>query len=759
LSYESMHKNRDNIVRVSVIFGKGSGAMHLAGSMSALGPAAVHNLPMVKSAVRFKMDNQAKIKVNNKVFTEPNFFFADPSVFKVFTFPLVKGNKSSVLDNPSSIVISQAIAKKYYGDTDPIGKTITYDGKYHFTVIGVMKNVPQNTMLRPQLIAPYAKLTAKSRQSVTWYKFGDTYTYLWLKKGTSLGRLHKDLRQLLLKNTGSHFASMLHFTVLRLANIHFKSKAINELAPVTNIDTIYLFSFIAFLVLIIACLNFINLSTARSIRRSKEVGLRKVMGARRSSLIYQFFGESFFLTMISVGLSLLIFEFLNPLLNSYFNVSLNINPFETGYFYVILIGIIVSVSLLSGIYPALFLSKFKPVDSLRSVKTPGSSNAGLRKALVAIQFGITVFLIVGTAIAYNQLSFMRNSNLGFEKKNVVVVNYPINKTGMKVKYPVMEHAFKSIPGVTHLSGAYTLPGINSKQTESFRLETNSPDNYTTLQAIGVGYNFIPTLGLTLIKGRDFSKSYSTDKNHAVILNEAAVKSLGLTNPVGTKAYLPDGTNKEGKMIWKPVTVIGIVKNFHVASFREQIAPIFLYINPGYFYHIAVRFQPQYAGTIVASLIKKWYNILPAASFNYSFLTQTYNHLYSSDAKSGRLISIFSFLSILIACMGLLGSISYTIEVRVKEIGIRKLLGASVAGIVAMLSKDFLKLVGIGFFIAVPIAWYAMHRWLQNFAYHIHIGIGVFLLAGILAMIIALATVSWQSVRAALMNPVESLRNE
>lgn len=752
LSYESMHKNRNNIVRVSVKFGSGNGTMNLAGAMSALGPAATAQIPEVRSAVRFRLDRKAQIKVGDKKFVEQRFFFADSNVFNVFTFPLVEGNKKFALKDPSSIVISQAIAKKYFGDADPIGKKIIYDNKYTFVVSGVMKNVPKNTMLRCQLIAPFSRILKIKNLQPTWNSFGSTYTYLFLKKGTSISNLHKKLRALLEQNTNKQFASMLHFIILPLKDIYLKSHAMGELEPTGNLTAIYLFTSFAFLVLVIACLNFINLSTVKSLHRSKEVGVRKVMGARRRNLIVQFFAESLIITLISVVISLLIFMLANPLLNNYFNVQLSVNPFKTYSFYIILLGVIAFVSLFSGTYPAVFLSKFNPIDSIKSFKTPGFSHTVLRKFLVVVQFAITIFLIIGTATVYKQLHFMRNSDLGFNKKNVIIVNFPVSKKRIQNKYPVMKQAFQSISGVTDVSGAYSLPGVNNKEVESVRIKGAPGKVYNMLQSNAVDYNFIPMLGLKILKGRNFSRQYATDKSQAIILNETAVKDLGLRHPVGAEVFLPG--NKE-----IPAKVIGVVNDFHIASFHKKIEPLFLYVNRKNYYHIALKINPKYKNSIVASLKKEWQNILPGIQFNYSFLSQTYDNLYESDAKSGSLFTLFSFLSILIACMGLFGLVSYSTEVRQKEIGIRKVNGATVLEIVGLLIKEFVKWVGIAFVLATPIAYYALPKWLQNFAYKTSLSWWIFVLAGLGIMLIAMGTVSWQTFTAARKNPVESLRYE
>jgi len=528
-----------------------------------------------------------------------------------------------------------------------------------------------------------------------------------------------------------------------------------ELGPTGDLNSAYLFSSIAILVLLIACLNFINLSTAQSLRRLKEVGLRKVLGAQRPSLILQFFGESLFITLIGVILSLILFTLFNPLLHHYLNIQAGIQPLETPQFYFILVGIILFTSLIAGVYPAIYLSTIQPVDSLRSTKTPGSSTSLLRRILVVAQFTIAVFLIIGTFVIYRQLHYMRNSDPGFDKSDVLVVDYPISKAGMQDKYPVIKQAFRSVPGVLAVSGAYTLPGVNNKETQSIHISGKPEDDYSIIQAIGVDYNFVSTLGLHLLKGRDFSEKYTTDRSHAIILNESAVKSLGLQNPVGTEVNLPSG--EAGKQ--KAATIIGVVRDFHVTSFHHTIEPMFLYINPVRFYSIALKTIAGKRAGIMGMLKERWKQILPDSEFSVTTLSQNYDDLYLSDARNGKLFSIFATLAIAVACMGLFGLISYTIETRVKEIGIRKVLGANFVNIILLLSKDLLSWVLVANFIAWPIAWFAATRWLENFAYRVEMALWPFLVSGSVALTIALLTLSWQAVRAANADPVESLRYE
>lgn len=754
LSYESMHKNANNIVRVSAGFGSGGGSMKLAGAMPGIGPAAAEEIPEVKAAVRFRKAYNAKIKVGDKEFIENNFFFADSNVFKVFTFPFFAGDQNKTLNSPNSIVISEEIAKKYFGNDNAIGKYLLLNDKYNFTVTGIIKNVPANTYLKCEFIAPYSKAIEIYNIKQPWMSWGEDYTFLYLSDNTSFSTLNTKLNQLLVKHTNENFAKMISLYTLSLRDIYLKSDMMGELGPTGNIKSIYIFSSIAFLLLLIACLNFINLTTARSLRRSKEVGLRKVLGANRLGLFKQFWGESIIITSISVLISIIFFEFLNPVLFKYFDININgINYFDTNFF-LILSGIIIFVSLVAGIYPAIFLSKYKPVDSLKGIKTPGSSGVNLRKGLVVLQFSISIFLLIGTAAIYKQLQFMLNSDPGFDKKDILVVSYPASAEGAADKYPVLRNEFMSIPGVRNVSGVYSLPGANSKESQTFRLKGQTKDEGQTMRASGVDYDFIPTLGIDLVAGRNFSEKYGTDTDNSIIINETAVKKLGLKNPVGAEVYIP-GTNNSQRL----VTIIGVVKNFHLASYHNIIEPLFLYINPQRFFNIAVKIDPKYGKGIITSLKDSYKKVIPDKNFSYETLTEQYRGMYQADEKDGALFLIFTILSVIVATMGLFGLTSFAIEIRMKEIGIRKVLGADMLNISFLLSKDFTKWVLIANIIAWPVAYYAISKWLDDFAYKTEMGIWIYLLAAAAALIISILTISFQSIKAANTNPVKTLRYE
>ncbi len=755
LSYDSTQKNRSHIVRASVILGRGGSSMTLAAAMPPLGPAAAAELPEVKAAVRFRVDRSAVISAGNKEFTESAFFFADSNVFNVFTFPLVSGNRANALDDPSSIVISQSIAHKYFGDTDPIGKTLVYDKKYDFTVTGVMKDVPENTMLRPEFIASYSRAVEVQKIENSWGSLGADYTYLYLRRKASVVKLPSELEQLFIRNTNKTMGSLISFTVVPLSEIHFRPGMMGELGPTVNITSMNLFSMIAFLVLIVACLNFINLSTARSMQRSKEVGLRKVVGAGRAGLVWQFFGESLIVTLLSLIIAVVIFELIAPSLYSFFNAEALVRSYLNAYSFVALLAVVVFVAVVAGIYPAVFLSRYSPVDSLRGATTPGSAGATLRKVLVVAQFAIAVFLLISTAVIFKQINFMRNSDLGFKKNGVVVLNLPESSSAVIDKYAVLKQAFNLIPGVQDVSGAGSLPAFSWYQVQDVHLQGEPETKYSMIQTIAVDYDYLRTLHLELLQGRDFSRRFPTDSDNAILLNQSAVQYLELKNPIGAEVYIPSEVPGKSRIM----KVIGVVKDFHVTSFQKRMGPLLLYMSPANFKYIALRIDQPQSSRIISALRSAWEKILPGTSFDYSFLSQTYDDLYRSDDKVGSLVSIFASLAVLIGCMGLFGLVSYSVERRTKEIGIRKVLGASISMIVALLSKDFTKWVLMANVIAWPAAYYVTNNWLANFAYRTSVGIWVFVLSGVAALLVALVTVGSVGIKAATANPVEALRYE
>ena len=755
LSYEDFHRHKDQIYRVAIEFGQGENTMKLAGAMPALGPALADELPEVLQAVRFQRETKTVLKYGDKEFREDRFFFTDSSVFQVFTFPLISGDPATALRAPFSVVISEEIARKYFGSEEAVGKVLQYMDQYEFHVTGVMQDVPPNTHLKPDFLASFASLDKIAKVEHPWNQFGTAYTYLFVHKKAALPELQTKIKAVFQKHTNEQFAGMFSFHLQPIGDIYLTSKMMGELGPSGNLTYVYLFSSIALLVLLIACLNFVNLSTARSFRRAKEIGLRKVLGATRTQLAKQFLGESLIFTSIALVFSLLLFEMLFPRLTEFLGTKMVVDYFRNFYFYLTLAGIMIFVSLVAGLYPALFLSRYAPVQTLKNIFSPDMASALFRKILVVTQFAISIFLLVGTFVVYRQLHFMQETDLGFNKDNVVLVSFPAGDEQMQTTYFTLRDEFAKIPGVVSVSGAYTVPGLHNEEQQSVRLKDSSPDDFIMMRAIGVDYDYVQTLGLEVIKGRNFSKAFATDITNAILINEKAAETLGLADPVGREVLLPgNGTADE-----RFAKIVGVVRDFHVQSLHTAIEPVFLYINPKRFYTIAVRVRPERLAGTLQALEAAWKAQVPDQPFQYTFLAETYNSLYDSETKTSQMAALFSLLAIYIACMGLLGLASFTAEQRTKEIGIRKVLGATVANVVTLLSNDFVKLVLLANLIAWPVAWYAMNKWLQNFAYRISIEWWVFALAGGLALVIALMTVSTQAVRAAMANPVESLRYE
>ncbi|RMF59956.1 MAG: FtsX-like permease family protein, partial [Calditrichaeota bacterium] len=575
LSYENFHHHRKQIYRVAVELGKGENSMLLAGAMPALGPALEKEEPEVLKAVRFQRSAKAALEYGGREFRESRFFFADPEVFDVFTFPLVAGDPHTALAAPFQLVVSETVAQKYFGDQPAVGKVLKYMGGYEFQVTGVMKDIPANTHLKCDFLASYSSLERIAKVEHPWNQFGQDYTYLLLQKGAAIPELRAKIASLLREHTNPAFAAMLSFRLQPLEEIHLHSKMMGELEPPGNLGYVYLFSSIAALVLLIACLNYMNLSTARSFHRVKEIGVRKVLGAGRLQLARQLLSESVLVTAVAMGFSLLIFELLFPSLARFLETELVMDLFRTSRFYLLLAGIMIFVGVVAGLYPALFLSRWRPVESLKNTLRPDSASAGFRRILVITQFAISVFLLAGTFVIERQLHFMKETDLGFEKQNVVLIPFQAGDEQVLQKYAALRQEFARNPQVVSVSGAYTVPGLHNKEQQSVRLKGAPRDEMVMMRAIGVDYDYVSTLGLRIVQGRNFSRAFSDDARHAILLNESAVKHLGLDEPIGSELLLPSG--KFGRE--RTVHVVGVVKDFHVESLHESIEPLFLYINP------------------------------------------------------------------------------------------------------------------------------------------------------------------------------------
>ncbi len=753
LSFENFHKNRKHIYRVYVEFGDEGNKMTFAGAMQALGPALVENFPEVDNAVRFEQDDHSKFEYNNKTFLEKNLFFADPAVFEIFSFTMLEGSPQTALNEPFSIVITEESAQKLFGEESPLGKMLLYNSEFPVKVTGIMKNLPSNTHLKCDYLLSFSSLESLGRiHDRPWNVFGDTYTYLLLKDNTKIENFVPKIHGLLKKNTSEDFANMISFNLLKLTDIHMKSKAIVELGPRGNMTYVYVFSSVAVLILLIACFNFMNLSTARSLKRKKEVGMRKVLGASRSQLVRQFLGESLILTLLAMVLAVILFELFYPVLNTFLENSLTIRQQNLLYLFLMVPLVVIIVGVIAGSYPAFYLSKYRPIHALTNRFSPVLKRSGFRRILVITQFTMAIILLIGTTVIFKQLNFMKNSDLGFNKDNVVLVNFKPRAPEFSGKYPVLLNQFRQHPQVLDVAGAYTVPGRFSKETKYIQNRSGSSEESLSIQAISVDFDYVMAMGMEIVDGRNFSRDFLTDEETGMLVNQEAVQKMGLDDPVGTKFLVPGSEGLKEK------TIIGVVKDFNVYSLKQKIEPLMLYINPNYFYNIAVRIQPEDTQNTLAALESTWNSVLPDTLFEFDFLENSYERMYLSEEKIGQLLTLFSGLGIFVACLGLFGLTSYMTEQRHKEIGIRKVLGADISRIVLLLSQDFTKNVLYANLFAWPLAYYAASQWLKSYAYRMSISPWIFLAAGAAVLSIALLTVSFQAVKAALANPVDTLRN-
>ncbi len=747
LSYDRYHVNADRIYRVISQAERNNKIRRSAKSPAPLAPALLNEFPWIQKAVRFTK-NEFLVKCNNKLFYE-DIFFADPDVFDIFTFPLAAGNPKTALKAPNSILISEEMKEKYFGEADPMGKTITLGEWHDFRITGVFKNIPRNSHFRFHFLG--SVLTYHPDYHSKW-GVSNYCTYILLSKDTpvDVDTFKEKMPQFVEKYRGKKIRDMYKLTYLLqpLTRIHLHSNMRNEIEPNRDIETVYIFSAIALFILLIACLNYINLATGRFANRAREVGLRKVLGASPAQLIRQFLGESFLLVLIALHIAIVLAVLFLPLFNSLSGKELVSHYFNNLSLLAAEVGIILCVGLISGIVPTLFISGFQPTSALKGMFKTSSVIPVLRGALVVFQFSISIVLIISTLIISNQLDYMRTKKLGFNKNHLVNIAIKNNEEAL-LKYETIKYDFSQHPDVMAVSASAFFPG-RPRWNNNYWIDDMKSDEYRMIGCIPVDYDFIDTFEINIIEGRGFSREFTTDTDSAFILNESAAKEFGWESAVGKKFNLAN---------WKKGFVIGVVENFHYNSLHREIEPLVLYIEPPHFEYFSVRLIPDDISQTLDFLKSKWEELVPGEPFKYTFLEEDLDRLYKDEKKLGELLTIATFLAVFVACLGLFGLATFTTEQRTKEIGIRKVLGASVFEIAFLLSKEFSRWVLISNIIAWPVAWYAMSKWLQNFPYRITIMPWTFLLAALLAFLIALLTVSYKVAWAARTNPVEALRYE
>ncbi|HEY4063141.1 MAG TPA: ABC transporter permease [Puia sp.] len=761
LSYDRYNKKADRMVRVLFKGTVQGEPMREANVMPPVAQAFKANFPEVEEATRLRNFGYPRVSFGDKTFRDDNLAFVDSNFFQVFTLPLLKGDPSRVLVQPNSVVISLAMAKKYFGDADPMGKVLFFpDQKASCTVTGVFDKVPGNSHFHFGLFASLS--TLPDSRDLSWMNSG-YFTYLVLRDGYDYRKLEAKLPAVVDRYIGPQMEKGLGITLSQfrkkgndvglylqpLTDTHLRSEATNDLEPGGDIRYVYIFGAIALFMLLIACINFMNLSTAGASRRAREVGVRKVLGSGRGDLVWQFLLESILLTgiglLLAVGIVHLVLPLFNTLSGKELVFSFGVHPLLLPG--LLLFGLLTGV--LAGSYPAFFLSSFNPVVVLKGRLSRGGQRAGLRSGLVVFQFFISITLIIATAVVYRQLDYIRNAKLGYDKDQVVVVQetYWLQNNERAYARELLQD-----PRVLDVSSSGFLPAGRSDGNNFFVYPDNRSQQMIKTLRYEVDDRYIPTLGMQMASGRNFSKEFGMDSS-AVILNETAAAALGWKK--GAEGQMISNIENGVERSWH---VIGVVKDFHFRSLHERIAPLVMVLGTGGG-NLIVRTKGRNMAGLLATMKKEWDDLRGAVPFSYSFLDDRFNDTYRAEQKTGIILGIFAGLTIFVACLGLFGLATFTAEQRTKEIGIRKVLGASVAGIVSLLARDFLKLVCIAILIAGPVAWWVMNKWLEDFAYRVKIGGWVFVFAAAAAVFITLATISFRAVRAAIANPVKSLKTE
>lgn len=763
LRYDRFHEKADRIYRVKLDAKLGD--QELMGPLSPAPMAAtfLQEYPEVEQVTRLHtslfgiMPEQARVEYDAHSFMEGGFYFADSTFFDVFSFPLTQGDPATALRDPNTVVISASMAQKYFGSDNPVGKVLIVEGA-DYEITGVMEDIPVHSHVHFDFLGSLESLGISRREQWIGNMF---YTYLVLKEGHSVAAFEAKLAETTRKYAGPNFQDMLgvdfdqflasggryNYSVQPLTDIHLYSHMENELEANGDMGYVIAFSVIAALILLIACINFMNLATARSANRAKEVGVRKVLGSGRSQLTLQFLAESTLLSGVALFVGLLLVEAMLPVFNHFSGKSLSV-PYMAGFFLPGLLVLVGGVGIIAGSYPAFFLSSFRIINVLKGKLRSDTKNAGLRGGLVVFQFAISIALIIGTAVVYQQVDYVQTKHLGFDKEHVVVID---RADALDTQRDAFKQEILQLPGVVAASVTNNLPGSEIGD-DGFYVEGGSSDETELTWMMYADHDFVSTLGIDVVEGRDFSRDRPAD-SLGLLLNQAAVEAMGLEDPVGTRlvsAFRGDDA---------PVfTVIGVIDNFHFQSLHDEIRPLAIEIG-GWTDLLAVRIRPDDVSGTLRALEEQWQAFVPEQAMSFSFLDNSLDEMYRADQRSGQIFGIFSGLAILIACLGLFGLAAFMAEQRTKEVGVRKVLGASIGSVVLLLSKDFLKLVGVAFVIAAPLAYFAMSQWLDNFAYRIDIGVGTLLLSGLIALSIALLTVSYQSIKAATGDPVKALRYE
>lgn len=761
LSYDRFNKNADRIVRVVFKANINGGKINESFVMPPTAQALKNDYSEVQEATRLRHFGSPRVVIGEKIFNEASMAYVDANFFDVFTIPLLKGNAKAALVQPNCVVLSKAAAQRYFGDINPIGKIIHFKKGADapaFRVTGLFDKIPSNSHFHFDLLGSMASDTES--KSTSWLT-SNYFTYLLLTEGVDYKKLEAKLPATVEKYMGPQILQAMGMSLSqfrtkgnelglhlqKLTDIHFYSEGTNELEAGGDIKYVYIFGAIALFMLLIACINFMNLATAGASKRAREVGVRKVLGSVKLELVRQFLLESILLTTFAVVLSMLLVQVALPLFNDLSGKNLRLdfmaNPLSLAG--LLVLGLVVGI--LAGSYPAFFLSSFTPVTVLKGRFVGSKKTIGLRSGLVVFQFCVSICLIVGTTVVYQQLSYIQNKKLGYDKDQLLVLQ---NSWALGKNEAVLREELLKDSRVVNVTASPYRPAGPSNSNNSLAYPENNESQIMRTLQYGIDDQYIPTLGMKMVEGRNFSKAFASD-SAGIIINEAAAKAFGWENHAVGHSIT---RNNSFKKVYK---VIGVVQDFHFKSLHESIAPLLMVYENNW--GLIVKVKTRDVSGLVASIKSRWAAFGMVEPFEYAFMDDLFSKTYVAEQKTGTILSLFAGLTIFIACLGLFGLATFTAEQRTKEIGVRKVLGANVGQIIGLLSKDFLKLIVIACAVAFPLGYWGMTQWLQGFAYRIEINAWVFVVAGVAALAIALLTVSFQSIKAALMNPVKSLKSE
>lgn len=741
LSFDRFHAHTDSLYRVEFDQNYSGKEFHVNVTPYPMARALEAEIPEIEFAARYTGMGELLFKCNEKLIYETNIRAVDPIFLEMFSFPLIRGDKDTALSNIRSLVLSQTMAEKYFGHEDPIGKTMLVNSRTSLVVTGVMEDVPANSSLQFDMLMSFKLLEAAGRTNDDW-ESNNIPTYVKLSSGADPAAVIGKIRDLVSRHND---VEDLTFYLNPISRIHLFSHSGFNSGPTAS-QYVYIFAVIAFFVLLIACINFMNLATARSARRAKEVGIRKVVGAGRSDIVRQFYGESLIFTLISLLIAVALVILVLPLFNTLTGKSITLSLIAYWQLLLGLVAVAVFTGWISGSYPALFLGSFQPIRTLKGKLKTGPKNVFFRRALVVIQFSLSISLIVGTGVVLSQLDYLKSKKLGYNREHTIYI--PLRGVD-RAFYPKLKAELQLNPSLLGISGAQHRPSAINSNTSGSDWEGKDPELDVSTYMTYVGYDFFKTMDIPFVAGRTFSREFSTDEQNAYIVNEEVIKMMGVENPLDIRFNL---WGNDGR-------IVGVVNNFHFSSLKRAIEPLVIMLRPRNVSYVLIRLSSGNIQSSLAFVEKTWQRIIPSFPFEFRFLNADFDRLYRSEQRMSEILKYFAILAVFIACLGLLGLASFAAEQRTKEIGIRKVMGATSPQIAMLIYKEFALLLGVAILLAWPVSYLVMRGWLHDFAYRTGVNAGVFVLAALAAVLSAFVTVGYQALKASRSDPIKALRYE